>query len=148
MPQVQEILVDPFLLCLPNPCTSSEQLEDFINSLVGWRGLTKRENTHVLLSDSSRIALHEDDEYPHRHRLSQLLKQFQCDIADENTISKLAHGILAKTPSFEDYYGIDAVLVNEKGTRVDPAAILGRLKVKCRSAFAQTLATIYIIRQM
>lgn len=146
MSQVQEILVDPFLLCLPNPCTTSEQLEDFVNSLVGWRGLTKRENTHVLLSDSSQVALHDDNEYPHRHRLSQLLKQFQCDIADEKTISKLVSGILAKTPSFEDYYGIDAVLIDEDGMSVDPTTILSRLKVKCRSAFAQTLATISIVR--
>ena len=144
----QEITIDPFLLCLPNPCSSVEQLEDFINALVGWQGLIKQGGACVLMSDSARIALSDDDEYPHRHRLSDLLKRHQCDIADENTISKLANGILEKTPSFEEYYGIDALLIDEQGITIDPALIVTRLKPKCRLAFRETLATIAIINQM
>ena len=65
----QEVIIDPFLLCLPNPCNSLDQLEEFINAIVGWRGFLDRTDTCVLLSDSARVALNTDDEFPHRHRL-------------------------------------------------------------------------------
>jgi hypothetical protein len=148
MPQTQEIVVDPFLLCLPNPCISAQQLEDFINALVGWRGLAERKDTCVLLSDSARIALNDDGEYPHRFKLSQLLKLHNCDIADENTITKLANGILERIPSLEEYYGLKAVLIDEASLTIKPNFILTRLKDNCRKAFAEDLTSVSTIHQI
>lgn len=136
---VQEVIVDPFLLCLPNPCNSLDQLEEFINAIVGWRGFLDRTDTCVLLSDSARVALNTDGEFPHRHRLSDLIHQFGCDFADANTISKVANSILERAPSLEDYYGINVVLIEEDSFGIAPLVILERLNVNCRVAFRDNL---------
>lgn len=135
----QEVVIDPFLLCLPNPCDSLDQLEDFISSLVGWRGFLDRPDTCVLMSDSVRVALNDDGEFPHRHRLVELIDKFECTFADANTISKVANSILERTPALEEYFGIDAVLFEESLCEIVPALILERLKPKCRTAFRDDL---------
>jgi hypothetical protein len=148
MAEAHEIVVDPFLLCLPDPCSSSEQLEQFISSLLDWRGMLRSGGAYVLISDSVQSALSQDGEYPHRYRLSHLLKQYNCEIADEQTISQLTRGILERTPSFDDYFGIDCVLIDEISTIIEPTLILSRLKEHCRSAFIETLVTISIVRKI
>lgn len=135
----QEVIIDPFLLCLPNPCNSLNQLEDFIAAIAGWRGFLDRADTCVLLSDSARIALNTDDEFPHRHRLTELIDKFECTFADANTISKVANAILERTPALEDYFGINAILIEENSFELAPAVILDRLKTNCRSAFRDDL---------
>lgn len=131
----QEVIIDPFLLCLPNPCNSLEQLEDFISAIAGWRGFLDRADTCVLLSDSVKIALNTDCEFPHRHRLAELIKKFNCALADANTISKVANSILERTPALEDYFGINDIYGEADTFELTPAVILDRLKPNCRSAF-------------
>lgn len=135
----QEVVVDPFLLCLPNPCNSLDQLEDFISAVVGWSGFLDRADTCVLLSDSARVALNDDGEFPHRHKLVELIEKFECTFADANTISKVANSILERMPALEEYFGINAILIEENSFEVAPAAILDRLKSNCRSAFRDDL---------
>lgn len=135
----QEVVIDPFLLCLPNPCNSLDQLEGFISALVGWRGFLDRSDICVLLSDSARVALNDDGEFPHRHTLAELIDKFECTFADANTISKVANSILERTPALEEYFGIDALLYEENSFEIAPTLILERLKPKCRSAFVDDL---------
>jgi len=134
-----EVVIDPFLLCLPNPCDSLEQLEDFIAALVGWRGFLDRSDTCVLLSDSARVALNDDGEFPHRHRLVELIRKFECAFADANTISKVANAILERAPTLEEHFGIDAILFDEGSCEIVPALMMDRLKPQCRSAFRDDL---------
>lgn len=135
----QEVIIDPFLLCLPNPCNSLDQLEEFINAIVGWRGFLDRTDTCVLLSNSARVALNTDDEFPHRHKLAELIKFFGCTIADANTVSKVANSILERTPALEDHYGINAILIDEDSFGLDPTTILDRLSTNCKAAFKEDL---------
>jgi len=135
----QEVIVDPFLLCLPNPCNSLEQLEEFINAIVGWHGFLDRADTCVLLSDSTRIALNKDGEFPHRHRLQELIYKFECVFADANTVSKVVNSILIRTPALEAHYGIDSVLIEEDSFGLDPTVFLDRLSTNCRAAFKDDL---------
>jgi hypothetical protein len=116
----QEVVIDPFLLCLPNPCDSLDRLEDFIVALVGWRGFLDRSDTCVLLSDSVRVALNDDGEFPHRHRLDELINKFECKFVDANTISKVANAILERTPALEEHFGIDAILFDESSCEIVP----------------------------
>ena len=135
----QEVIVDPFLLCLPNPCNSPDQLEEFIGAIVGWRGFLDRADTCVLLSDSARDALNTDGEFPYRHRLAELMSRFGCTVADANTISKVVNSILDRAPALEGYFGIDSVLIEEDCFEFAPAVILDRLSRNCRSALRDDL---------
>ncbi len=136
---VQEVIVDPMLLCLPNPCNSLDQLEDFIGAIVGWRGFLDRADTCVLLSDSARVALNTDGEFPIRHRLTELINRFGCTFADANTISRVTNTIMERTPALEKYYGIDEVLIDEGTFEFIPEVLLDRLSTNCRSAFKDDL---------
>jgi len=91
------------------------------------------------MSDSARVALNDDGEFPHRHRLVKLLDKFECAFADANTITRVANSILERTPALEEYFGIDAVLFDESSCEIVPALMLDRLKPKCRSAFKDDL---------
>ena len=71
-----------------------------------------------------------------------------CEIADENTISQLANGILERTPSFEEYYGINAVLIDECQVKVEPSLLLNRLQKNCRLAFSEILTITSLVRLM
>ena len=135
----QEVVVDPYLLCLPNPCNSLGQLERFISTIVGWRGFLDRSDTCVLLSDSARVALIVDGEFPHRHRLAGLIDQFECTFADANTISRVFNSILERTPALEEYFGIDSILIEDDAFEIAPAILLDRLKPSCRLAFRDDL---------
>lgn len=135
----QEIIIDPFLLCLPNPCYSQDQIEDFVSAITGWRGFLDKPDMCVLLSDSARFALNDDAEFPHRHRLADLMKRFECVFADVNTISKVVNSILERTPSLEDYFGIKDILTDEETFEITPVVVLDRLKDNCKSAFRDDL---------
>lgn len=139
-----ELILDPAILCLPNPCSSGEQLEAFVESLLGWSGLFNQKGAVVLISDATRIALHDDGEYPHRHRLAVLLKEHEIQIADEETIAKLTDGLLKRMPSFEEYFEIDAILFDEHTTDISPDFFRDRLKAKCKYALTEILVVIAI----
>ncbi|MDA3835539.1 MAG: hypothetical protein PF495_19375 [Spirochaetales bacterium] len=146
MSATQEIVVDPFLLCLPNPCSTGDQLELFIDSLLGWKRLIDHRDARVLLSSSAQVALNDDGEFPHRHRLVALIDHHNFEIADQKTISQLVDGILNRMPSFEDYFGIDDILIDDY--LVEPTLMLSRLKENCQQAFAEILSTISLIQQI
>jgi hypothetical protein len=135
----QDVVIDPFLLCIPNPCNSLDQLEDFISAIVGWRGFLDRPDICALLSDSARVALNDDGEFPHRHRLVELIDKFECTFADANTISRVANSILERTPALEEHFGIDSILIEEDSIEIAPAGLLDRLKPNCRAAFRDDL---------
>lgn len=134
-----EVIVDPFLLCLPNPCNSHQQLNEFVLAIVGWSGFIDKEDTCVLLSNSARIALFEDDEFPHRHRLTELIRQHDYKTADANTISKVLTSIVERTPTLEEHFGINAILADETVFEITPTVFLDRLKGRCRGAFTDDL---------
>lgn len=148
MNEMQEILVDPFLLCLPNPCRTGDELEDFLKSLLEWSDLIRQPGVYVLLSEEIHIALFDDDSYPHRHRLVQLLKLHGCEIADERTVFKLTTALLDQALSLEKYSGIRSVRLDDQSINIEPVFIIERLKSNCAKAFAETLAVIPVVRSV
>ncbi len=147
MPDALQLAVDPYLLCLPNPCHSLDQIEGFVNALLGWSEMLHRRDTCVLVSDSARIALLDDGEYPYPHRLRELLRKHSCEIADHETICRLAQSLVERTPSLEESYGVNAVLLDEKKTQVEPSVMVDRLKNKTRSAFIEMLVIVSVKQQ-
>lgn len=148
MPDALQLAIDPYLLCLPNPCNSLEQIEAFVNALLGWSGLLRRQDAHVLVADAARIALLDDGEYPHQYKLRQLLREHRCEVADHETICRLTQNLLERTPSLEDFYGVKAILIDETKTRVAPCTLVNRLKSKTRSALVEMLVIISVEKQV
>lgn len=144
MPDAVTLAVDPHLLCLPNPCRSGEQIEAFVLALLGWSSLLRRPDARVLVGDAARMALVDDGEYPQQHRLRQLLHDHSCDVADPETICRITQNLLDRTPSFEDFYGVSAMLVDDAKTRVVPDHLTRRLRERTRAALVEMLVMVSV----
>jgi hypothetical protein len=144
MPNTLQLAVDPYLLCLPDPCTSEIQIQQFVNALLGWSTLLRRKEAHVLVSDAVRAALLADGEYPHQHRLRDLLRILKCEIVDHETVCRLAQSLLDRTPSLEDTFGVRVVLLDESKTAIEPRGLVNRLKRKTRAALAEMLVIVSV----
>lgn len=130
-----DVLVDPHLLCIPNPCESADQLEGFLTCLKGWIGFLDSDQVTVLLSDSVRFALADDGVYPDHTVLKRLLTQFQVELLDFKSAWSIILTILSRTPSLEDHFGVKTALHREESLECDPSALLARLRERCRNAF-------------
>lgn len=135
----QEVLVDPILLCLPNPCYSADELESFAKALLAWNRIVGRNNAHVLISESAQIALNKASEYPHMHRLGQLIDKYDFELANAITLNKIVQAILDKTPSLEEYYNIRAVMCSDGSVACDPQEVTSRLTGECGDVFQDDL---------
>jgi hypothetical protein len=147
MPDSLRLAVDPYLLCLPNPCNSLDQIEGFINALLGWSGVLRRQDARVLVSDTARVAVLDDGEYPYQHRLRELMRTHKCEIADPETVCRLTQNLLERTPSLEESYGVRSILIDETKTRVAPCVLVDRLKSRTRSAFIEMLVIVSVEQQ-
>lgn len=142
MTESVQLVVDPYLLCLPSPCHSAEQIESFVEALLGWSELIRNPDLSVTVSDAVRLALLDDGEYPYQHRLRGLLQEFRCEVADHETICRLIQRLIDRTQSLEDMLGVQAVLYDENKTSIIPDTLKKRLKERCRSAFMEMLIII------
>ena len=146
MSECYRLAVDPYLLSLPNPCVSEEQIDEFVDRLLGWSGSLRRPDMHVLVSDKARIALMEDGEYPEQHRLRDALRNLHYIAADHDTICVLVQNILDTTPSLEENLDFEDILFDESKTIVKPAFLKERLNGNTQKAFMEMLAMMSLAR--
>jgi hypothetical protein len=59
-----DIVVDPYLVCLPCDCQKVEQLDQFVENLLAWSELLKRGDVIVLFPRSCLEPLVVEDHYP------------------------------------------------------------------------------------
>lgn len=142
MSDVHRIAVDPYLLCLPDPCLDQTDLEGFVSRLLAWSEALRRENLEILVSEHCFHALFEDGQYPYDHRLRDLLKRFVVDFVDHNTVCVTVRSLIERTSKVEDTTGIRYVLHESEDSRVIPDTVLLRLPEKTRSAFVNMLLAI------
>jgi len=141
---VQTIVVDPYLLCLPNPCHSVESLDSFVGSVLAWSDCLSHPNLDVRVSDVRKSGLFDDGQYPYQHRLRDLLSEFHVDYVDHETISRLVQTLLERTPSLEATCGLTNVLYDEEELDIEPEWYLTRLSDSSRNAFAETLVMLAV----
>jgi hypothetical protein len=134
-----DVLVDPHLLCIPNPCGSADQLEGFLTCLKGWIGFLDNDQVTVLLSDSVRFALADDGVYPDYNELKQLLMQVHVELFDIKSAWSLITTILSRAPCLEEHFGVLEVSHRQESMKCEPDAILSRLRDRCRRAFEADL---------
>jgi hypothetical protein len=103
------ILVDPYLLLLPDACTSNEQLEGFVNGLLGWSQAVDRKDLGVFFSERCLNALFDDGWYPYEGRLAPLLKKYGVNNASGEDVNQVIRSIMERSPSLEEYTRIAEV---------------------------------------
>ena len=130
MPEPINVFVDPYLITLPKPCNSVEDLESFINGLLEWSSTLHKDDINVLISQTGLDALYGDGSYPYDHELRGLLQTHTNDgdaIADEDTVCQLVMNLLQRTPYLEERIDINDILFDEPTALIDPEVFLKRL---------------------
>jgi hypothetical protein len=142
MPDAINVTVDPYLIALPDPCNSVEDLENFIACLLEWSSTIEREEIDILISQSCLDALYEDGSYPYDHKLRSLFQQYTTDdqpIADEDTVCQLVMSLLQRTPYLEEKIDISEILHEEEKCQIEPADFFSRLNPQSAQALRDTL---------
>jgi len=133
------IVADPYLLLLPDPCNSSEQIDIFVEGLLNWSDAASRKDIPMFISDACISGLYADNWYPYHGRLSPLFKKYGIENADEETINQVIRNIFDKTPRLEDHLEIASVLYEEQSVVVSPDIFLRRLGENTSKALSHTL---------
>ncbi len=139
MTAAPDIVVDPYLLCLPNPCHSIDQLDEFIDGLLSWSDSLRRADIGVYISDECMLSMVEDNLYPYQYKLRDMLRAFEIDHVDHETVCRVAQHILEHTQKVEDLTGISDVLCEETGLSIKPWGVIERLSDLTGSAFKKCL---------
>lgn len=121
------IVVDPFLVCLPRECESLEQLEAFVENLLGWADLLNRGDVNVHFPRACLDGLVECGQYPYGHELKRMTSRFEADHLSEDLVCRVAQRVLDRTPTLEERCSINIVVFNEKSCRVEPEVYITRL---------------------
>lgn len=146
MSDIPKIAIDPYLLCLPDPCFDSVDIENFVSRIVAWSEALQHKGLDVLVSEQCCQALFEDGQYPYEHRLRDLLKRFAVDFADHNTICVAVRDLIERTDRIEKTLGIRYVLHESRTPKIEPDLFLLRLPDNTRSAFLDMLLSLSAYR--
>jgi hypothetical protein len=141
------IVVDPYLILLPDPCTSSDQLDIYVEGLLNWSDAAFRKDIPIFISDACVNGLYQDAWIPFDGRLRNLLHKFGVDNADEETINLVIKNIFERTPRLEDHLKIRNILFEEESVVISPDLFIKRLGENTSKALSETFALIGVGEQ-
>lgn len=122
-----DIVVDPYLVCLPQASESLEQLEAFVENLLGWADLLNRGDVNVHFPSACLDGLVESGQYPYGHELKKMTSRFGATHLSEDLVCRVAQRVLDRTPTLEKRCSINIVVFDEQSYRVEPEVYITRL---------------------
>jgi len=137
-----DILVDPYLVCLPRECEGAEQLDHFVDNLLAWSALFQREGISVYFPQTCLDALIDENQYPYGHELKQMAARFGATHVADDFVCRLAQWVLDRTPTLEERCSIHIVIFDEDSCRVEPEIYVKRLAARIGWGFKHGLAVV------
>lgn len=137
-----DILVDPFLVCLPRDCHDVDELESFVENLLSWSDLLRRDDIKAHFPMSCFEALVEEGQYPYGHELKQMAARVGAAHLSDDFVCRVAQGVLERTPTLEERCSINVVLFDEESYTVEPEIYITRLAAKIGWGFRHGLAVV------
>lgn len=140
MPGIPSGFIDPYMVAVPNPCKSAQQLEQFVEGLLEWSETLSRPGMDLWISELCLQGLIDDGSYPYT-QLPPLLQQFRYenDQFDHETICQLARSIFEREPFLERRTGISYAICSG-APKVIPEYFINRLGPNTAEALSTTLA--------
>ena len=102
--------IEPSILAIPSLMGEADEIHKYVVLLLFWKEVLEDDWFDVHMSERAAEALFADGRYPLREQLTAVLKKYGIEEYDVNTIARMAEDLLRRTPSFEQYYGVSAVL--------------------------------------
>ena len=141
---VPRLVIDPFLLHLPDKLESKESFESFVMTLTSWAGVMGSDKVAVLVSESCVGCLFQLDAYPMTHAIRAGIEKFELNHISGDFAEKLLQWIFDQHPYFEDAIDTDGVLVEGETIQIEPGSYIGRLNEPLQSCLRDLLlATAY-----
>ena len=147
-----ELLMDPFLVTLPDRNADDEGVVNFLSRLGQWTRLVTDQEHRFWFSQPALVAIWDSGEYPRYDKLADLLFQAQVEVCDIS-IAARAFEILSSPPYLDEELvnyvpGIQELLPDEQHTLVIPEEISSRLNSQVADGLRQTLSRLAYSQQL
>jgi hypothetical protein len=127
MAAMPDLLVDPYLVYLPRYCDQVEQLDQFVENLLSWSDLLRRQDLAVLFPAVCLEALLKEGYYPYEHEFRRMAANVKADHLAPDLVCKVAQEVLERTPRLEEKCEINFVDFEDNGCQVVPEIFVTRL---------------------
>lgn len=133
------VTIDEGVIAVPLEKDGNEEIHRYVDTLLDWRRLLDEPWIAIFMSERASEALFEDGLYPLRDQLRELFANQGIVEYDVNTVAQVVDSLLQLTPSFETYFKIKDVLVDEVLTTPDI------LRLCCGAAMQSDLARCVVL---
>lgn len=137
--------IDAGVLGVPGGSTAAEDCHRYVATLLDWAKLLDEPWVAILVSERASEALIEDGLYPLRNELHRLFCSHGIVEYDVNTVAQVVDRLLRMTPSFETYFRVRDVLVEDVSTAPDILQLCSGTSLQ--SDLVRCVVLIAILRQ-
>lgn len=138
------VTIDTCIFALPSEHATQEEVMGYVETLIDWSTLLDESWIEIYLCESISQDMLDENIYPIREKLKVLFKTIEVDVADANTVATVIDRLLRKTPTFETYFKISDILLNE--VTITPDVLSIHTSKKLSSNLARIVVMIAIIR--
>jgi hypothetical protein len=128
------VLLDPYVVAIPEP---ERSVDEYLQQLMDWLPLLNRQRERCSIQRAAVAALMEENRYPTHSTLAARLRAAGAEAFSVPDVQNWLRPIAEREPYFEDYVGIQAVLV--ESAHIEPDTVLTRLGESTRAAFRDGL---------
>lgn len=107
------VSIDAGVVAVPSRIAETDDVYRYVDRLLDWSKLLDEPWISICMSERSSEALAEDGLYPLRNQLQELFSQHRVVEYDVNTVAIVIDRLLMRTPSFETYFRVRDVLVED-----------------------------------
>lgn len=137
-----DIVIDPYLVCLPREPESPEQLDNFVENLLSWSELLQRDDVKTFFPESCIVSLLEEGHYPYGHEFRDMARRLGASHLADDFVCRVAQNVVDRTPTLEARCSINIVIFDDASCRIDPEVYLTRLAAKIGWGFKHGLAVV------
>lgn len=142
MAALPDLLVDPYLVCLPQYCDREEQLDDFVQNLMSWSEVLQRHDVAVHFPRACLEALLSEGSYPFEYEFRKLAASCAANHLSPDLVCRIAQEVLERTPSLEENCEIAFLDFEENACRINPDVYVTRLAGNVAWGFKHALAVV------
>jgi hypothetical protein len=147
MTTIPDLLVDPYLVCLPRYCDREEQLDQFVKNLMSWSDVLQRQDVAVHFPRACLETLLREDYYPYEHEFRRMAASVKADHLSPDLVCKVAQEVLERTPYLEERCEVDFLDFEDDTCNVIPEIYISRLASDIAWGFKHALAVIACFQQ-
>ena len=145
MHSLPSVTIDAGVLAVPHVDCAKDDAFQYVDTLLYWNQFLAEPWVDLYISERASEALIDDDIFPLRDHLRELLNMHGIVEYSVNDIATLAEKLLSRTPYFETYYGVKDILSDHLET--DPDVIRLITHDGLQSDLARCITLIAVLRK-